>query len=119
MKKILVVDDEPEFVEMIRMRLESAGYEVLEANDGYDGLAKARGQNPSLILLDVMMPGLDGFRMLQKLRQDPDTNPIPVVMLTAKGESKSILKAQQHGARDYLIKPIESKELMAMVRRYA
>jgi len=118
-KKILIVDDEPDFIEMIQMRLEANGYKVVSANDGLQGLEAARTEKPNLILLDVMMPGMDGFETIRKLRRDADTRGIPVIMLTARGESPSIFKAQELGAADYLIKPCESDELLAMVKRHA
>jgi adenylate cyclase len=118
-KKILLVDDEPEFVDMIRMRLEANGYEVIVAHNGAEGLKKAAEENPNLILLDVMMPGMDGFRVLATLRQTVGTEYVPVVMLTARGESKSLFKAQDLGVVDYLIKPCDAKALMEVVKRHA
>jgi len=118
-KRILVVDDEPEFVELVQMRLEANNYEVIAAHDGEEALTKAEGEAPDLILLDVMMPGIDGFQVLRKLRRNPAMRDIPVVMLTAKGESKSIFKAQDMFVTDYLIKPIDSQELLSTVRRHA
>jgi DNA-binding response OmpR family regulator len=118
-RKILLVDDEPEFVEMIQMRLEANGYQVVTAHNGEDGIQKAQEENPRLILLDVMMPGMDGMQTLHEIRRTPGIKDIPVVMLTAKGESKSIFKAQDRGATDYLIKPCESKDLLDIARKYA
>jgi len=116
--KILLVDDEPDFVELTKMRLESAKYEVVTAYDGNAGLYAAQREDPNLILLDVMMPGIDGFAVLRELRKNSATRKIPVIMLTAKGETKSIFKAQELGATDYLIKPCESEELIALVRKH-
>lgn len=118
-KRILLIDDEPDFVDMIKMRLESNDYEVIAADNGEDGIRLAQAEKPDLILLDVMMPGIDGFQTLQRLKADGKTWDIPVVMLTAKREMKSIQRAQDISAADYLIKPCESKDLMAVVRRYA
>lgn len=118
-KKILIVDDEPEFAEMIKMRLEANGYEVVAAYDGKEGLAKASSENPDLILLDVMMPGMDGFQVLKSLRANDATENIPTVMLTARGESKSIFKSQDLGATDHLIKPCESKDLLDVIKKHA
>lgn len=117
--KILMVDDEPEFADMIRMRLEANGYEVILAHNGEDGLRRAKEDKPALILLDMMMPVMDGFEVLRRLRQDPALRNLPVVMLTARGESKSIFKAQNMGVMDYLIKPCDSKDLLDVIRRYA
>ena len=118
-KKILLVDDETEFSEMVKMRLEANGYEVATAESGEIGLAKAGAWNPNLILLDVMMPGMDGFQVLRKLREARGTKYTPVVMLTAKGETKSIFKAQDYGVADYLIKPCDSRDLLEVVKKHA
>lgn len=118
-KKILIVDDEPEFIDMIQMRLEANGYEVVRATSGSEGLERAAEENPKLILLDVMMPEMDGFDVLKRLRRNPATQYIPVVMLTARGETKSIFRAQDRGATDYLIKPCEPQELLDVVGKHA
>jgi DNA-binding response OmpR family regulator len=116
-KKVLIVDDEVEFAAMVKMRLEANGYAVDTASNGEDCLRKVAAGSPNLILLDVMMPGMDGFQTLWKLRETPGSESIPVVMLTARGESKSILKAQDYSVTDYLIKPCDSEELLRVVRR--
>ena len=118
-KKILLVEDEPEYADMIKMRLEASDYEVVLATDGKDGVAKALAENPDLILMDVMMPGMDGFQALDKLRLESLTRNTPVVMLTAKGESKSIMRAQDMRVADYLIKPCTSDDLLSTVKRFA
>ena len=118
-KRILIVDDEPDYVEMIKMRLEASDYEVITANDGRSGLDAATAERPNLILLDVMMPGMDGFEVLKELRSTPGTKTVPVIMLTARGETKSIFKAQNMGITDYLTKPCDSKELLALLARFA
>jgi CheY-like chemotaxis protein len=112
------VDDEVQFSEVLQMRLEANRYTVHTAASGEEGIQKAASLQPGLILLDVMMPGIDGYETLRRLRQDTKTRQIPVVMLTAKGESKSIFRAQELGASDYIIKPCPSEELLQMVRRY-
>jgi DNA-binding response OmpR family regulator len=118
-KKILMIDDEQDYADMVQMRLEANHYEVVTANNGADGLQAAQTQHPDLILLDVMMPGMDGFEVLRKLRRSETTKHIPVVMLTAKGESKAIFHSQELGANDHLIKPCESQELLDVVARHA
>lgn len=118
-KKILVVDDEPDFAEMIKMRLEANDFDVVVAYDGAEGLQKALAEKPNLILLDVMMPGMDGFEVLRRLKKAEATCDTPVVMLTAKGESKSMFAGQELGCTDYLIKPCDSKDLLAVVNRLA
>jgi DNA-binding response OmpR family regulator len=117
-KTVLIIDDEPDFTDLVKMRLESQGYRVETAAFGEEGIQKALAAPPNLILLDVMMPGIDGFQTLHRLRGETQTRRIPVIMLTAKGESKSIFKAQELGATDYLIKPCDSAELVGMVRKY-
>ncbi len=117
-KKILIIDDEPDFIDMIQMRLEANGYDVVSAPDGIQGLEAAEEEKPNLILLDVMMPGWDGYETLRQLRKSPDARNIPVVMLTAKGESKSIFHAQDLGSADYLIKPCDAQELLSTVGKY-
>ena len=118
-KKILIVDDETEFVEMIQMRLEANDYRVVSASNGEDGYDLAQTERPDLILLDVMMPGADGFETLGRLRRSEVTESTPVIMLTARGETRSIFKAQDLRVTDYLIKPCESQELLAMVKKHA
>ncbi|MCX7591210.1 MAG: response regulator [Kiritimatiellae bacterium] len=118
-RRVLIIDDEPEFVDMIKMRLEANECEVLTAHDGPSGLEKIRKERPGLVLLDVMMPGMDGFQVLREIRQSDDIAHIPVVMLTAKGESKSLFKAEELGATDYLIKPCNSQDLVKIVRKHA
>ena len=118
-KKILLVDDEPDFISMIQMRLEANDYETVTANNGQAGIDTAERERPNLILLDVMMPGMDGFETLRKIRRTDGIRHTPVIMLTARGESKAIFKAQGLGVTDYLIKPCEAKELLSLVQKYA
>jgi DNA-binding response OmpR family regulator len=117
-KRILLIDDETEFAEMMQMRLEANNYEVALAHDGDAGLAKAAAGDYHLVLLDVMMPGVDGFEVLRRLRRDTKTRRVPVIMLTAKGEFKSISDAQAMGATDYVIKPCESADLIRLINKY-
>ncbi len=117
-KRILVVDDEVELVKAIRVRLEHVGYEVSVAYDGPEGLEKSKLEKPDLILLDVMMPGLDGFEVLSRLRANPETQHVPVIMLTAKGDTESMFKAHDLGSTDYFIKPFDTKELLDFIERY-
>ena len=116
--KILVVDDEPQLVELLKMRLEVMGYSVLTAYDGQEGLAKATQEHPDLILLDIMMPKMDGCETLSRLKQQPETRAIPVIMLTAKGDTHSITRLQALRATDYFIKPFDATELLAFIRKY-
>lgn len=116
-RKVLVIDDEEEFLSEVRVLLEGNGYRVVTAEDGKSGLALAGEEKPALILLDVIMPAPDGYVVLSRLSTDEKTRRIPVVMLTAKGESDSILLAQQMRAKDYLIKPFSANDLLDVIRK--
>lgn len=117
-KRILVVDDEADLVHLITRRLTSNGYEVLTAFNGQEALEKAANEMPYLIILDIMMPGIDGFEVLRRLRNNLKTSHLNVIMLTAKGETEYLLEAQELGSLDYLIKPVKIKELSDIVRKY-
>lgn len=119
MKKVLIIDDETEFADMLRMRLEANSYEVFTADNGADGIVAAGVEKPDVILLDIMMPVMDGYETLRRLRRSEEMIKIPVIMLTAKGESRSIFKAQELGVTDYLIKPCESQTLLALLAKHA
>ena len=112
-KRILVVDDEPRMIGFIRMNLELEGYQVLEAHNGLEALEMIRTQLPDLVLLDIMMPQLDGFETLRMLRE---FSSIPVIMLTAKGEEDDKVYGLELGADDYVTKPFGSRELSSRVR---
>lgn len=112
-KRILVVDDEPRMIGFIRMNLELEGYQVIEAHNGLEALEMIRTQLPDLVLLDVMMPQLDGFDTLRMLRE---FSSIPVIMLTAKGEEDDKVYGLELGADDYVTKPFGSRELSSRVR---
>jgi len=118
-KRILMIDDEEGFVEAVRMILEANGYELISANDGESGLKKALREVPDLILLDLVMPKMNGILALSKLRSDLKTVNIPVIILTAKTENEYAMDAENLGANDYLIKPAGMQEILDMVRRYA
>jgi class 3 adenylate cyclase len=113
---ILAVDDTPENLEILRMRLEAQGYEVAEAADGEEGLARARELRPDLILLDIMMPKRDGISVVRELKSDPDLRAIPVVLVTAKADTKDVVEGLDAGGDDYLTKPFEHSALLARVR---
>ncbi|MFH1836514.1 MAG: response regulator [Candidatus Omnitrophota bacterium] len=116
-EKILIIDDEPNIIMMIRSRLKSVNYEVISALNGEEGLRKAREEKPDLILLDVTMPGISGFEVLAKLKLNPETKSIPIIMLTAQGATQAMLKAQSLGATDYIIKPFKGEDLIKYIRR--
>lgn len=112
-EQILVVDDEPRMTRFIRMNLELDGYRVIEAHDGLEALDKARTQLPDLIILDVMMPGLDGFETLEVLREVSD---IPVIMLTVRSDEEDKVRGLELGADDYVTKPFGARELTSRVK---
>ena len=114
--RILVVDDEPDAIELIRFNLKASGYEVLTAEDGEEALAKARKFSPDMILLDVMLPELDGLEVCKILRRDPATASLPIIMLTAKASEIDRVLGLEFGADDYVTKPFSPRELMLRVR---
>jgi DNA-binding response OmpR family regulator len=115
-KLILVADDEPDIVTIVEMILRSQGYDVLKAANGLEALELAERHNPDLILLDVMMPDMDGWEVLRLLHVDPSTAEIPVAMISAKTGSRAKITSMQEGAVDYITKPFDSHELLTKVR---
>jgi DNA-binding response OmpR family regulator len=114
--RILVVDDEPDTLELLEFNLKNAGYDVISASDGTEALAKARSSAPELIILDLMLPEIDGLEVCKILRRDPATAQIPVLMLTAKAEEVDRVLGLELGARDYVTKPFSPRELVLRVR---
>jgi class 3 adenylate cyclase len=114
--RILVVDDIADNVEILRMRLTSLGYEVVVAEDGEQALARVRETLPDLILLDIMMPKIDGLEVVKRLKADPSLPFIPVILVTAKASPKDVVAGLDAGGDDYLIKPIDHGALVARVR---
>ncbi len=112
---ILVVEDETDLASLIQVNLDMAGYESVLAADGGQGLAHARASKPDLILLDVMMPVLDGWQVLRALKEDEELAEIPVIMLTALGEERDIIRGHLQGAIRYLTKPFEMRALLAAI----
>jgi two-component system KDP operon response regulator KdpE len=112
-KLILVVDDEPRMIQFIRMNLELEGYRVLQASNGLEALDKVRDELPDLVILDVMMPDLDGFETLRLFRETSD---VPVIMLTVKAEEDDIVRGLKLGADDYVTKPFSPRELSSRVQ---
>jgi len=110
---ILVIDDEPDMLQLLERILTSEGYRVVPAADGNYGLTLVRGTRPDLILLDIMMPGLNGFMVLDSIRKYSD---VPVIMVTAKRGTEALQKALDLGADDYVEKPFRPGELLARVR---
>lgn len=114
--RILAVDDAPENLEILRTRLQAHGYEVITAANGEEGLARARDSEPDLVLLDVMMPKLDGISVLKTLKEDATLRLVPVVLVTAKSDMRDVVAGLEAGADDYLVKPFDQSALIARVR---
>ena len=117
-KKILVVDDEPDLVETVRYSLEMEGYQVLVAHNGEDGLNQARKDGPDLIILDLMLPKLDGYKVCRLLKFDERYKHIPILMLTAKTQEKDKLLGKETGADEYMTKPFDIDKLLEKVKFY-
>jgi two-component system, OmpR family, alkaline phosphatase synthesis response regulator PhoP len=115
MTRVLVIDDEAPIRLLCRVNLEAEGMDVLEAADGPSGLAKAKAEKPDVVLLDVMMPGLDGWRVAEELLEDPSTTGIPIVFLTARAELRDRARGIDLGGVDYITKPFNPVELAPMV----
>jgi CheY-like chemotaxis protein len=112
MRKVLLVDDSTTVLMMERMILAKGPFEVVMARDGMEAIAKARSEQPDIILLDVMMPKLDGLSACASIRQDEATAHIPIIMVTTRGEEKNIETAFRNGCTDYVTKPINAVELL-------
>lgn len=115
-QRILAVEDEEDIVELVRYNLAREGFEVMTAGSGEDALTLARSELPDLIVLDLLLPGVDGLEVARLLKRDPRTEGIAIVMLTAKGEESDIVTGLELGADDYLTKPFSPKVLVARVR---
>ncbi|MGH2537700.1 MAG: response regulator [Candidatus Promineifilaceae bacterium] len=115
-QSVLVVDDEQMARTMLRLILVRAGFEVFEAKDGYEALAEVQRQLPDLVILDIMMPGMDGFAVCEALRKDDRSADVPIIMLSARADSESVVKGLQVGATHYMTKPVNPEELTRQVR---
>ncbi len=113
MDKILVADDDLNICELLRLYLEKEGFEVVMAHDGEEAVARFESEKPSLILLDIMMPKLDGWQVCRQIRQKSDC---PIIMLTAKGETFDKVLGLELGADDYVVKPFDTKEIVARIK---
>ena len=114
-EKILVIDDEETTVELLRLLLERRGFEVIKAYSAEEGLRKAYRHQPDLVLLDIMMPDMDGWEVCKRLREMSD---VPIIFLTARSEGKDVVRGLEMGADDYVIKPYDNDELIARVRAH-
>ena len=115
-KKIFVIDDEPDIRDLVRSRLESNHFDVVLASDGQEGIENVRVERPDLIIVDVMMPRMDGFTFILELKRMKDCRDIPVIILTVKEKLDELFKVE--GVHDYVTKPFDSDKLMEKVRKY-
>lgn len=116
-RKILFIEDEPDQIMMVSLRLEKSGYEVISSRDGEQGLKMAAEERPDLILLDVIMPGMDGFEVARRLRKDPSTRHIPIISTTAAGMDDVEHSCLAAGVDDCVRKPYDSADLLLKIRR--
>ncbi len=113
--KVLVVDDDPVIVKLLQVNFEMEGYTVVTANDGVEGLERAREERPDIVLLDIMMPRMDGLEVTRALKGDDATKSIPIILLSAKAQSSDVQAGREMGADDYLTKPFDPLELLDRV----
>jgi len=117
-KKVLIVDDEADIVETIKFNLELENIECIEAYDGEEALSKAKKENPDLILLDIMLPKINGYKIARLLKFDESYKNIPIIMLTARTQKTDIELGEETGADEYVAKPFDMDMLVALVKRY-
>lgn len=113
---ILVVDDEQDLLDLIEYNLKKEGFDVIKAENGQDGIKKAREHNPNLVLLDIMMPKMDGMEVCDQMRVDADLKHIPIIFLTARGDEKTEVEGLDKGADDYITKPISTTKLISRIK---
>ena len=114
-RKILIVDDSPTERHVLNDMLTKAGYEVVASDNGEDAILKAKSLKPDLILMDVVMPGLNGFQATRAISRDPDTRAIPIIMCTSKSQETDKIWGMRQGARDYIVKPVSRDELLEKI----
>ncbi len=117
-KKILLIDDEPEVIETVKFLLNLKNFDVVDARDGVEGLTKAKEEKPDLILLDIMLPNMNGYEVCANLKRDPETSNIPVLFLTARDDTDSVIRAHRAGADDYIVKPFSTTILFNKINRH-
>ncbi len=116
MAKVLIVDDSPTEIHILRGMLEKHGHECIEADSGETGIEKARSEQPDVILMDIVMPGLNGFQTTRQLTRDAETKHIPIIIVSTKSQETDKVWGLRQGAKDYLTKPVTEVELMAKVQ---
>jgi CheY-like chemotaxis protein len=115
---VLIVDDEPFNIEVLEQAMEESEYQVLTASNGKEAWEKIQSEEPDLILLDLMMPVMDGFQVLAKIKEDSMLRNIPVIIVSAENDSKSVVKGIKQGAEDYLTKPIDPAQFLKKVKEF-
>lgn len=115
MARVMIVDDSPTDVQNLRAMLQKAGHAVLEANSGGDALERVRAEMPDVVIMDVVMPGVNGFQATRTLSKDPTTAHIPVIVVSSKNQETDRVWALRQGAREYLVKPVQESELLAKI----
>jgi len=115
-KKILVVDDEPNIIKVLKSRLSHSGYDVITAVDGRTSLKKAKDEKPDLILLDILLPGLNGFEVCKRLKKDKETKDIPIIMLTSLAQERDLSKGLEEGASCFITKPFNPADLLTEIK---
>ena len=116
MARILIIDDSPTEIHVLKGMLEKNGFETLTAESGEEGIELARSEKPDLVLMDVVMPGLNGFQATRQLTRDEETSSIPVIICTTKDQETDKVWGKRQGARDYITKPVSEKELVDKIR---
>ncbi len=114
--RILVADDDPSILRLLQLNFELEGYEVSTASDGEEALAKARASSPDVVVLDVMMPGMDGWEVCRRLKEDETMRDVPVILLTALGQEQERRHGMSVGASEYVMKPFDPDQLVQMVK---
>ena len=114
-KRVLIVDDSPTERHVLNDMLTKAGYEVVASDNGEDAILKARHVHPDLILMDVVMPGLNGFQATRAISRDAETRTIPIILCTSKSQETDKIWGMRQGARDYVVKPVDKNELLAKI----
>jgi len=115
--QVLVVDDDPVIQKLLQVNFEMEGYRVITASDGVEGLDRARSERPDIVILDVMMPKMNGLEVASALKGDPATSSIPIILLSAKAQEADVQAGRQTGAEDYVTKPFDPLELLERVAR--
>lgn len=115
MSRILMVDDSPTEIAVLKAMLEKKGHTIIIAASGVEGVAKAKSEKPDLILMDIVMPDMNGFKATREISKDPETSGIPIVVISSKGQETDIEWAKRQGAQAYMVKPVDEKELIDVV----